>query len=191
MQLVSNCYNFGLITEKHWCSYKGHYIPLAMTACSRIEINPTMPACDPDCFPQLHNNYYRTLFKSRVAFVQFVGRPQLKNGNLRLKTGSCSASYCPHSITWLCNVRQIFLHFLQSENIGWPDGDPIKDSRVTLTGFVGSRVCWGCVIASTNATEQPYVHHIVHFAAAGWLQPNMGTVVFKMGKLLGKVVSGL
>ena len=44
MQLVSNCYNFGLITEKHWCSYKGHYIPLAMTAaCSRIEINPTMP----------------------------------------------------------------------------------------------------------------------------------------------------
>ena len=97
MQLVSNCYNFGLITEKHWCSYKGHYIPLTMTAaCSRIEINPTMQ--DPDCFPQLqlHHSYYRTLFKSRVAFVQFVGRPQLKNGNLWLKTGSCSASYCSY-----------------------------------------------------------------------------------------------
>ena len=26
------------------------------------------------------------------AFVQFVGRPQLKNGNLWLKTRSCSAS---------------------------------------------------------------------------------------------------
>ena len=34
-------------------------------------------------------NYYRTLFKLRE--IQCVGRPQLKNGNLWLKAGSCSA----------------------------------------------------------------------------------------------------
>ena len=42
------------------------------------------------------------------------------------------------SITWLCNVRQIFLHFLQSENIGSPDGDPI--SKILLITVAVHRV---------------------------------------------------
>ena len=61
-----------------------------------------------------------------------------KNGNLLLKTGSSSAlseygaiikepkGYCPefHHVTLQYPAN--FLHFLQSENIGSPDGNPIR-----------------------------------------------------------------
>ena len=40
-----------------------------------------------------HKKAASGLYSNHVkAFVQFVGRPQLKNGNLWFKTGSCSAS---------------------------------------------------------------------------------------------------
>ena len=61
--------------------------------------------------------------------------------------------------------------------------------------LLAAGVCsgWGCVIASTRATAQPYVYHFVHhFAAVGRLQANaMGSVAFNMGKLLRKKVSSM
>ena len=57
-----------------------------MTACSRIEINSTI-------ISRSHATIITGVYSNHVkAFVQFVGRPQLKNGNLWLKAGSCSAS---------------------------------------------------------------------------------------------------
>ena len=66
-----------------------------MTACSRMEINPMIPVTNQlfvsslcSVTPQL----LQDVIQIHEAFVQFVGRPQLKNSNLWLKTGSCSAS---------------------------------------------------------------------------------------------------
>ena len=76
-KLVSNCNNFGPITVKSillgrnrltFIQRRLFHIPLAMTPCSRIEINPTIPVTS-------------RLFVS----LQSVRRPQLKNGNLWLK----------------------------------------------------------------------------------------------------------
>ena len=61
-----------------------------------------------------------------------------KNGNLLLKTGSSSAllesgaiikepkCYCPEFHHMTLQYPANFPHFLQSENIGSPDGDPIR-----------------------------------------------------------------
>ena len=66
MQLVSNTGFQIAITLFIQRPLYGHFIPLAMTACSRIEINAAMPVTR--CFPQLHHNCYSTLFKSREPF---------------------------------------------------------------------------------------------------------------------------
>ena len=136
MQLVSNCYNLGLITVKSILlrrkTLKFIQRPLyslGNDSSSRIEINSTIVSLS-------HATIITGVYSNHVkAFVQFVGRPQLKNGNLWLKTGSCSASsesgaksqipYCSyqHHVTLQCPAY--FLHFLQTENIGSPDGDPI------------------------------------------------------------------
>ena len=149
MQLASNCFNFGLITvksillgRKTLLFIQRHFISLAMTACSRIEINPMTPLTDCSWVSQSHHNCYRTLLKSRESLVQFVGRPQLKNGNLWLKTESCSASlesgekswipYCPyqHHVTLQCPAN-----FLHKWNIGSPEGDP-KSSEVHICNVI-------------------------------------------------------
>ena len=65
-------------------------------ACSRIEINPMMPVTPTVSLSYNYTTVITELCSNHVAFVEFVGRPQLKNGNLWLKTGSCSASYCSY-----------------------------------------------------------------------------------------------
>ena len=73
---------------------------------------------------------------SNENLVQFVPRPRLQKGNMFFETGSNSASesqlaYCPvlHHVTLQCPAN--FLHFLQSENIGSPDGDPVIEIEIT------------------------------------------------------------
>ena len=54
--------------------------------CSGIEINPTIPATLRE-FPSATPQSLQVI----KSLCVFVGRPQLKNSNLWLKTGSCSA----------------------------------------------------------------------------------------------------
>ena len=68
--------------------------------------------------------------QSLLDLKAFVFNLQLKNGNMWLKTGSCSASSEPYCPCWHHTTLQYlanFLHFLQSENIGSSDGDRIID----------------------------------------------------------------
>ena len=65
--------------------------------------------------------------KSRETFVQFVGRFQLKMATCGLKQESVllyqDVEQSPYQRDFAMSGK--FLHFLQSENIGSPDGDPI------------------------------------------------------------------
>ena len=63
-----------------------------MTTCSEIEIDPMKPVTDHLSVSVSHTSITGLYSNHVKAFVQFVGRSQLKNGILWLKTGSCSAS---------------------------------------------------------------------------------------------------
>ena len=92
MQLVLYCYNFGLITVKS--------ILLGRNTLTFIQIPLLYPFGNDPLLMEIQSNdtcdglIITGLYSNHVeAFVQFVGRIQMKYGNLWLKTGSYSASF--------------------------------------------------------------------------------------------------